>query len=115
MLYRPARLTRFDSHFYYFQAKNVHNETTRDQLARFMCHNTSTADRFYSLVLDRSQAKELRGHFEEVTASSSSTTKDQDSGDSAAEEDAEEMEVERTEAEAEEDQEKQRRKSKRMI
>ncbi|TNN33240.1 hypothetical protein EYF80_056599 [Liparis tanakae] len=45
--------------------KNIHNETNRDQLARFMCHSTSTADRFYSLVLDRSQAMELRGHFDE--------------------------------------------------
>jgi len=93
-----------------------------------MCHNTPTADGFDPLVLDRSQAKELRRQFEEVTASSSSShaaTKEghraprqgswkaedasEDSGDSAAEEEEEaaEMEEERLENEAveEEDQE----------
>jgi len=99
MLYRPARLTRFDGHFYCFQAKNIHSGTTREKLAQFMCHSTATADRFYSLVLDRSQAKDMRAHFEEVTASSSTTTNDQDSGDSAAEE----LEDMRTESEAEDD------------
>ncbi|TNN29881.1 hypothetical protein EYF80_059969 [Liparis tanakae] len=77
--------------------RNIHNETNRDRLARFMCHSTSTADRFYSLSLDRSQARDLRGHFDEVTSSISTTfqNQDQDSGESAAaaeEEDAEEME-----------------------
>lgn len=31
-----------------------------------MCHDTSTADRFYSLVLDRGQASKLRQQFEAV-------------------------------------------------
>ncbi|XP_056266628.1 uncharacterized protein LOC130190980 isoform X2 [Pseudoliparis swirei] len=121
-------------------AQNVPNKTTRKQLARFMCHNTPTADGFDPLVLDRSQAKELRRQFEEVTASSSSShaaTKEghraprqgswkaedasEDSGDSAAEEEEEaaEMEEERLENEAveEEDQEStlQKKKPRRTV
>jgi len=36
-----------------------------------MCHNTETVDRYYALVKDRSQARELRATFDAVTASSS--------------------------------------------
>lgn len=33
-----------------------------------MCHNTATADRFYALNLDVKQAKEMRLHFEAMSA-----------------------------------------------
>ncbi|MED6246537.1 hypothetical protein ATANTOWER_019426 [Ataeniobius toweri] len=37
------------------------------RLSTFMCHNGSTADRFYILSLDATQAGQIRGLFEHST------------------------------------------------
>ncbi|XP_048046191.1 uncharacterized protein LOC125268125 [Megalobrama amblycephala] len=39
-------------------AKNLHTSGDRQKVAQFMCHDTSTADRFYALNLDARQAAE---------------------------------------------------------
>ncbi|XP_062414059.1 uncharacterized protein LOC134135276 isoform X1 [Pungitius pungitius] len=49
-------------------AKNFHPEDVRRRIATFMCHDVSTADRFYTLVLNPRQAKQLRIQLEEVVA-----------------------------------------------
>ncbi|ROL50898.1 hypothetical protein DPX16_3532 [Anabarilius grahami] len=41
-------------------AKNSHTPGDRQKVAQFMCHDTSTADRFYALNLDAKQAAEHR-------------------------------------------------------
>ena len=46
------------------QAKNTHSPGDRHKVSRFMCHDTSTADRFYALNLDARQALEQRSLFE---------------------------------------------------
>ncbi|XP_016373395.1 uncharacterized protein LOC107712588 [Sinocyclocheilus rhinocerous] len=45
-------------------AKNTHCPENRHKVAQFMCHDTSTADRFYALNLDAKQAAEHRHLFE---------------------------------------------------
>ncbi|XP_067301019.1 uncharacterized protein [Pseudorasbora parva] len=45
-------------------AKNTHNPGDRHKVSQFMCHDTSTADRFYALNLDATQAREHRRLFE---------------------------------------------------
>ncbi|XP_077091694.1 uncharacterized protein LOC143744159 [Siphateles boraxobius] len=45
-------------------AKNTHSPGDRQKVSRFMCHDTSTADRFYALNLDAKQAAEQRRLFE---------------------------------------------------
>ncbi|CAM4733354.1 unnamed protein product [Leuciscus chuanchicus] len=45
-------------------AKNTHSPGDRHKVSRFMCHDTSTADRFYALNLDAKQAAEQRKLFE---------------------------------------------------
>ncbi|CAM4688133.1 unnamed protein product [Leuciscus chuanchicus] len=45
-------------------AKNTHSPGDRHKVARFMCHDPSTADRFYALNLDAKQAAEQRSLFE---------------------------------------------------
>ncbi|TNN28562.1 hypothetical protein EYF80_061290 [Liparis tanakae] len=54
-------------------AKNHHTAETRIRLARYMCHDTSTADRFYSMVLNRRQGQQIREQFMEVTDTASSS------------------------------------------
>ncbi|XP_044043737.1 uncharacterized protein LOC122872093 isoform X2 [Siniperca chuatsi] len=54
-------------------AKNVHAAKVRSRMATFMCHNTSTADKFYALNLDTQQSYEMRRLFEGVTSSSTTT------------------------------------------
>ncbi|XP_056298970.1 uncharacterized protein LOC130211950 [Pseudoliparis swirei] len=41
-------------------AKNILNKGSRNRLARFMCHDTATADRYYAFMLDRKQARQMR-------------------------------------------------------
>lgn len=42
----------------------------RNRLSTFMCHDTSTADRFYVLTLDATEARRIRGLFEQSMAPS---------------------------------------------
>ncbi len=46
------------------QAKNTHCPDDRHKVAQFMCHDTTTADRFYALNLDAKQAAEHRRLFD---------------------------------------------------
>lgn len=46
------------------QAKNTISPGDRHKVARFMCHDTSTADKFYALNLDAKQALEQRALFQ---------------------------------------------------
>ncbi|XP_068574238.1 uncharacterized protein [Cebidichthys violaceus] len=55
-------------------AKNHHDDHVRHKIAKFMCHSTNTADKFYALALDNVKAREMREQFQAVIASSSSTT-----------------------------------------
>ncbi|XP_065096456.1 uncharacterized protein [Paramisgurnus dabryanus] len=45
-------------------AKNTHTADDRHKVAQFMCHDTVTADRFYALNLDVSQATDHRRLFD---------------------------------------------------
>lgn len=51
-----------------FQAKNYHTAEVRRRLATFMCHDTTTADRFYAMHLDADQAGRVRADFEAATS-----------------------------------------------
>lgn len=61
-------------------AKAFHSEEVRRKLSAVMCHNTTTADKFYVQALKSLESAELRQQFEEATAvreapgSSGSTT-----------------------------------------
>ncbi|XP_039649855.1 uncharacterized protein LOC120555240 [Perca fluviatilis] len=48
--------------------KNVHSKEVRKEMAVFMCHNVSTADKFYALNLSVGQCRAIRARFEEVAA-----------------------------------------------
>ncbi|XP_073803601.1 uncharacterized protein isoform X5 [Danio rerio] len=45
-------------------AKNAHSSEDRHKVAQFMCHDTSTSDKFYALHLGPLQARERRRLFE---------------------------------------------------
>nr|XP_055062898.1 basic salivary proline-rich protein 1-like [Misgurnus anguillicaudatus] len=47
-------------------ARNTHNSDNRQKVAKFMCHDTSTADKFYAMNLSSKQAVEHRRLFEEA-------------------------------------------------
>ncbi|XP_057204406.1 translation initiation factor IF-2-like [Triplophysa rosa] len=47
-------------------AKNSHGTDSRQKVAQFMCHDTSTADKFYAVNLNARQAVEHRRLFEEA-------------------------------------------------
>ncbi|XP_013884095.1 uncharacterized protein LOC106532549 [Austrofundulus limnaeus] len=49
-------------------ARNTQNKEVRAQMARLMCHDISTAEKFYAIHLNASQAKVLRDRFEESTS-----------------------------------------------
>ncbi|XP_037544560.1 uncharacterized protein LOC119421255 [Nematolebias whitei] len=48
--------------------KNFHSAEVRRRLANFMCHDTSTADRFYAMHLTAEQARTIRVLFEQSTS-----------------------------------------------
>ncbi|XP_037829302.1 uncharacterized protein LOC119616659 [Kryptolebias marmoratus] len=50
--------------------KNTHILEIRSRLAYFMCHDTSTADRFYAMQANAAQARETRAYFEQSTCNS---------------------------------------------
>lgn len=50
------------------QAKNVHEDTLRDKMATFMCHDPATADRFYALSLSVEQSRQMRANFQRVAS-----------------------------------------------
>lgn len=58
----------------------------RNKLAKFMCHDTSTADRFYAMHLDAEQAGQIRVLFEQATAMQTPMQESQDSAVSLREE-----------------------------
>ncbi|XP_032403169.1 uncharacterized protein LOC116709038 isoform X2 [Xiphophorus hellerii] len=43
--------------------RNTHSSDVRTQMARVMCHDTRTADRFYAMQLDVGQMAEMRRRF----------------------------------------------------
>ncbi|XP_073730818.1 uncharacterized protein [Misgurnus anguillicaudatus] len=45
-------------------ARNTHSKADREKVSKFMCHDTSTADRFYAMNLNVKQAVEHRRLFE---------------------------------------------------
>ncbi|XP_073711507.1 uncharacterized protein [Misgurnus anguillicaudatus] len=45
-------------------ARNTHSKADREKVSKFMCHDTSTADRFYAMNLNVRQAVEHRRLFE---------------------------------------------------
>ncbi|XP_073730820.1 uncharacterized protein [Misgurnus anguillicaudatus] len=47
-------------------ARNTHSSSNRTKVAKFMCHDTSTADKFYAMNLSAKQAVEHRRLFEEA-------------------------------------------------
>nr|XP_055065242.1 uncharacterized protein LOC129447502 [Misgurnus anguillicaudatus] len=47
-------------------AKNSHSPDNRRKVAQFMCHDTSTADKFYAMNLNSRQAVEHRRMFEQA-------------------------------------------------
>lgn len=48
-------------------ARNSHSPDIRHRVARFMCHDTSTSDRFYSLKLTLDQCRAMRELFEQAS------------------------------------------------
>nr|XP_055062830.1 uncharacterized protein LOC129445857 [Misgurnus anguillicaudatus] len=47
-------------------ARNTHSSSNRTKVAKFMCHDTFTADKFYAMNLSAKQAVEHRRLFEEA-------------------------------------------------
>lgn len=45
-------------------ARDFHSPDDRHRLARFMCHDTATSDRFYALHLTTDQCRAIRDLFE---------------------------------------------------
>ncbi|XP_073730752.1 uncharacterized protein [Misgurnus anguillicaudatus] len=48
----------------FMDARNTHSKADREKVSKFMCHDTSTADRFYAMNLNVKQAVEHRRLFE---------------------------------------------------
>ncbi|XP_073786397.1 uncharacterized protein [Danio rerio] len=53
-----------DESAYVINAKNAHSSEDRRKVAQFMCHDTSTSDKFYALHLGPLQARERSRLFE---------------------------------------------------
>ncbi|KAL2102325.1 hypothetical protein ACEWY4_001493 [Coilia grayii] len=56
--------------------KNLHSAEERAEMAKYMCHDEATADKFYALSLNAKQSAEMRRRFEATLQSG----KDEDEG-----------------------------------
>nr|XP_021331040.1 uncharacterized protein LOC110439393 [Danio rerio] len=64
-------------------AKNAHSSEDRRKVAQFMCHDTSTSDKFYALHLGPLQAREPRRLFERALVEEEEEEEEEEDGEAA--------------------------------
>ncbi|XP_073803612.1 uncharacterized protein isoform X3 [Danio rerio] len=64
-------------------AKNAHSSEDRRKVAQFMCHDTSTSDKFYALHLGPLQARERRRLFERALVEEEEEEEEEEDGEAA--------------------------------
>ncbi|KAL2102333.1 hypothetical protein ACEWY4_001501 [Coilia grayii] len=60
--------------------KNLHSPEARAEMTKYMCHDESTADKFYALFLNAQQSVEMRRRFEATLQSGKDMSDDEDEG-----------------------------------
>ncbi|XP_073802858.1 uncharacterized protein [Danio rerio] len=72
-----------DESSYVNNAKNAHSSEDRRKVAQFMCHDTSTSDKFYALHLGPLQAREPRRLFERALVEEEEEEEEEEDGEAA--------------------------------